>query len=91
MKKIKTFNKIVNFVMQHGNRLVLDDYVYLNVEKDGSSLLQLVQSLDQGDIIGGVGVTDHIMVLGHKGFKTLSIWKFEQDRYTLVQRQKLNF
>lgn len=39
MKKIKTFNKIVNYVMQHGNRLILDDYVYLNVDKDGSSLL----------------------------------------------------
>jgi hypothetical protein len=42
MKKIKTFSKVINFVMQHANRLILDDYIYLNVEKDGSSLLQLV-------------------------------------------------
>ncbi len=39
MKKIKTFSKVINFVMQHANRLILDDYIYLNVEKDGSSLL----------------------------------------------------
>jgi hypothetical protein len=46
MKKIKTFQKVINFVMQHGDRLVLDDYIYLNVEKDGSSLLQLVYRLN---------------------------------------------
>ena len=46
MKRIKTFQKVINFVMQHGERLVLDDYIYLNVEKDGSSVLQLVQSLE---------------------------------------------
>lgn len=89
MKKIKTFSKVINFVMQHANRLILDDYIYLNVEKDGSSLLQLVQSLDQGDITGGVGITDNILVLGHKGYKTMSLWRFDTDRYTLLQRQKL--
>lgn len=46
MKKIKTFNRIVNFVMQHADRMILDDYVYLNVERDGNSVLQLVQSLE---------------------------------------------
>ena len=84
MKTIKTFNKIVNYVMQHSNRLILDDYVYMTVEKDGTSHLQLVQSLEQGDIAGGVGITDQILVLGHRGFKAMSIWRYDGDRYTFI-------
>ncbi len=45
--------------------------------------------MDQGDITGGVGITDNILVLGHKGYKTMSLWRFDTDRYTLLQRQKL--
>lgn len=42
MKKIKTFTKVINFVMQHADRLILDDYIYMNVNLGESSQLQMI-------------------------------------------------
>ncbi|TNV79629.1 hypothetical protein FGO68_gene3215 [Halteria grandinella] len=89
MKKIKTFNRAVNFVIQHEDRLIMDDYVYRNVECRGASSLQLVQTLEHGDITGGVGITAQILILGHRNFKTISIWRYDGDRYQFIQKQRM--
>jgi len=84
MKVLKTFNRQVKLVYQHADRLICDDYVYLFDER--TSTMSLTQNLEQYDITGAISISDTILVCGHRDYQKMTIWKWDTQKYNLLQR-----
>ncbi|CDW89915.1 UNKNOWN [Stylonychia lemnae] len=86
LKRIKTFPKKVNFIMLHQERLICEDLVYSFAE---DSKFELMQDLNQQDISAGCAISDSLVVFGHCQLAKISIWKFVDMKYYMIQKQGL--
>ena len=45
--------------------------------------------MNQGDITGGVGLSENILVLGHGVYAKMSVWKWNSNFYEKLQRKNM--
>eukprot|EP00347_Sterkiella_histriomuscorum_P020464 403337700 len=84
MKVVKSFGRAVNMIIQHEERILCDDHIYVVDEMTGT--FNLMQNLDQNDITGAYCVSEKLIVFGHRKFQKLSIWQWDNDCYNFLQK-----
>lgn len=80
MKLMRSFETPFKFVVQHGNNIVCDKYVF------DTQNYREIQVLDH-DTTGALALSDRTLLCGHKFYAEISAWKWTGEKYEKVQKR----
>ncbi len=71
LKVVSSIQKEVHFILQHGDRILCDNQVFLKCD------YEIIQQLEtHSKVTSGAALTRELLALGHASFSRVSLWKW---------------